>query len=77
MVQEVIELIGMVVVRVVVHESESEGGQSVVFGVVEGSAVGLDDGRVIGGKLYEIVDDIGEEDYEEDGGADEGGASGD
>ena len=36
----------------------------------------MDDGRVVGGELYEIVDDVGEEDEEEEGGADEGGFGG-
>ena len=69
--EEVLKIFGVVVVGVVVHEGKSEGGEGIVF-LVEGGVVGLDDGRVIGEKADEIVDDVGEEDEEEECGSDEG-----
>ena len=74
MTQEVVIEFGAVVVGVVVHECQGEGGQGVVA-FVERAVVGLDDGRVVGGELNEVDDDVGQEYYEEEGSADEGLAS--
>ena len=74
--EEVLKIFSVVVVGVVVHEGEGEGGEGVVF-LVEGSVVGLDDGWVIGDEADEIVDDVGEEDEEEECGSDEGLPGGD
>lgn len=74
--EEVLKILSVVVVGVVVHEGEGEGGEGVVF-LVEGGVVGLNNGWVIGNEADEIVDDVGEEDEEEECGSDEGLPGGD
>ena len=74
--EEVIVEFSAVVVGIVVHEGQGEGGQGVVL-FIEGGAVGLDDGWVVGHELDEVKQDVGEEDGEEDSSANEGLFGGD
>lgn len=74
--EEVFVVLCFVVVGVVGHEGDGEVGESVVV-IVEGGVVGLDAGRVVGDELDKAVGKVGEEDEEEDGGADEGSLGGD